>query len=221
MRALRRSLPAWRAGALALLLQACATHAPPLPGHVYAGRLAVRSDAGAAQPARAMSGQFELSGNASSGQLILTSPLGVTVARARWSDPRGATGEPSDIELEANGGSAHYPTLEAMMQQAIGDQLPLAAMFDWLAGRPWPGAPVTRAPGGLAFDQLGWHVDQSQFAADRLIDAQRVDPPPTLHVRVKLDAAEPAATPATPPTSAASAAAALAVPAATAPRVAP
>ncbi len=189
---MRRLFATGSAGMLALLLQACVTHAPPLPGHVYAGRLAVRSDAGAGQPARSVSGQFELSGNASSGQLILTSPLGVTVARARWSEPRGASGEPSDIELEANGGSAHYPTLEAMMQQAIGDQLPLAAMFDWLAARPWPGAPATRDPGGDAFDQLGWHVDLSQFAGARLIDARRTEPPPTLHVRVKLDAADPA-----------------------------
>ncbi len=214
---MRRLLPSCGAVALALLLQACATHPPPLPGHVYAGRLAVRSDAGADQPARSMSGQFELSGSAASGQLILTSPLGVTVARARWSDPRPVTGEPSEIELEANGHTQRYPTLESMMQQAIGDQLPLAAMFDWLAGRPWPDAPVTRAPGGAAFDQLGWHVDLSQLADNRLIDAQRPDPAPTLHVRVKLDADDAAAAPA----KAASAAASLAVPAVTAPRVAP
>lgn len=211
---MRLSTLPWCAAALALL-QACATHAPPLPGQVYAGRLAVRSDAGATQPARSVSGQFELSGSASSGQLILTSPLGVTVARARWSAPTGAQGQPSEIELEANGGTSHYPTLEAMMQQAIGDQLPLAAMFDWLAGRPWPGAPVTRAPGEATFDQLGWHVDQSQFATSRLIDAQRAEPAPTLHVRVKLDAPEAAGT------SAAASTAALSLPAPTAPRVTP
>ena len=134
---------------LALLLQACATHPPPLPGHVWSGRLAVRTDAAPDQPARSMSGQFELSGSASLGQLILTSP--------------------------------------------IGDQLPLAAMFDWLDGRPWPGAPVVRGTAAPSFDQLGWHVDLSQLAGNRLIDAQRPQPAPVLHVRVKLDAAEPAA----------------------------
>ncbi len=178
--------------ALALLLQACVSHPPPLPGHVYAGRLAVRSDAAPGLPARSVSGQFELSGNASSGQLILTSPIGTTVARARWSDPQGSQGVPSKIELEADGGTTHYATLEDMMQRAIGDQLPLPAMFDWLAGRPWPFAPVT-AGSSQSFDQLGWHVDVSQFDDNRLIDAQRALPAPTLHVRVKLDAAEPAA----------------------------
>ena len=179
--------------ALTLLVQACASHPPPLPGHVYSGRLAVRTDAAPGLPARSMSGQFELSGNASSGQLILTSPIGTTVARARWSDPTGTQGEPSKIELEADGGTTYYATLEEMMQRAIGDQLPLPAMFDWLSGHPWPAAPVQRSADGGSFDQLGWHVDLSQLAGNQLIDAQRPLPPPVLHVRVKLDAAEPAA----------------------------
>ena len=179
--------------ASALLLQACVSHPPPLPGHVYSGRLAVRSDAAPGLPARSVTGQFELSGNASSGQLVLTSPIGTTVARARWSDPVGTQGIPSKIELEADGGTTHYATLEEMMQRAIGDQLPLPAMFDWLSGRPWPAAPVQRGADGTSFDQLGWHVDLSQLAGNQLIDAQRPRPAPTLHVRVKLDAAEPAA----------------------------
>ena len=184
-------------GALALasllLLQACATHAPPLAGHVYTGRLAVRTDAATNLPARSVTGQFELSGNASDGQLILTSPIGTTVARARWSDPTGALGEPSKIELEADGATTRYTTLEQMMQRALGDQLPLAAMFDWLDGRPWTAAPVQRGADGSSFDQLGWHVDLSQLTGNRLIDAQRALPVPALHVRVKLDAAESAA----------------------------
>jgi outer membrane lipoprotein LolB len=179
--------------ALALLLQACVTHPPPLPGHVWSGKLGVRTDAAPNQPSRSMSGTFELSGNASSGQLVLTSPIGTTIARARWSDPVGTQGMPSKIELEADNGVTHYATLEDMMQRAIGDQLPLAAMFDWLDGRPWPAAPVQRGADGTSFDQLGWHVDLSQLAGNRLIDAQRPQPAPALHVRVKLDAAEPAA----------------------------
>jgi len=189
----KRFLSSAGAVALALLLQACASHPPPLPGHVYAGRLAVRTDAAPDLPARSTSGQFELSGNASSGQLILTSPIGTTVARARWSDPVGTQGVPSRIELEADGTTTRYATLEEMMQRAIGDQLPLPAMFDWLSGHPWPDAPARRSADGGSFDQLGWHVDISQLAGNRLIDAQRPLPAPALHVRVKLDAAEPAA----------------------------
>ena len=181
------------AAALAALLGACATHPPPLTGAVYAGKLAVRSDASGAQPARSVSGQFELSGSPSSGQLVLTSPIGTTVARARWSHPVGAQGEPSEIELEADGRTSRFGSLDAMMQQALGDSLPLAAMFDWLAGRPWPAAPAVRATDGASFDQLGWHVDLAQFAPSQLIVAERPAPPPTLHVRVKLDTPEVAA----------------------------
>ena len=190
---MKRSFP--RAGpvVLALLLQACASHPPPLPGHVYAGRLAVRTDAAPDLPARSTSGQFELSGNASSGQLILTSPIGTTVARARWSDPAGLEGAPSRIELEADGATTRYATLEDMMQRAIGDQLPLPAMFDWLAGHPWPAAPAQRSADGGSFEQLGWHVDVSQLAGNQLIAAERPLPAPTLHVRVKLDPPQPAA----------------------------
>jgi len=176
-----------------LVLQACATHPPPLPGHVYSGRLAVRTDAAPNRPARSVTGQFELSGNAASGQLILTSPIGTTVARARWSDPVGARGEPSKIELEADGSTTRYDTLGEMMQRAIGDQLPLPAMFDWLSGQPWPAAPSRRNADGGSFDQLGWQVDISKLASAQLIDAQRAMPAPVLHVRVKLDAAAPAA----------------------------
>jgi outer membrane lipoprotein LolB len=181
-------LRALLAVSLPLLLQACATHPPPLAGHVYSGRIAVRSDAGAGRPARSVSGQFELSGTPSSGQLVLTTPLGTTVARARWDKPAGALGEPTEIELEADGRTTRYATLDEMMQRAIGDQLPLRAMFDWLAGRPWPGARAERDPSGARFGQLGWQVDESQFAAAGLIDAQRPLPEPALHVRVKLDA---------------------------------
>lgn len=181
------------AAALALLLSACATHPPPLAGAVYSGKLAVRSDAIEGQPAHSASGQFELSGSPSSGQLVLTSPIGTAVARARWSHPSGAHGEPGEIELEADGRTSRFDSLDAMTQQAIGDRLPLAAMFDWLAGRPWPAAPATRAADGASFEQLGWRVDLSQRAAAQLIVADRLAPPPLLHVRVKLDAPDAAA----------------------------
>lgn len=176
------------ASVLLATLAACATHPPPLPGRVYSGRLAVRTDAAPNYPARSVTAEFELSGNASSGQLIITSPIGITVARARWSDPVGLLGAPSRIELEADGGTTRYATLDEMMQRAIGDQLPLPAMFDWLAGQPWPAAPVRQATDGGSFDQLGWQVDVSQLASARLIDARRATPAPVLHVRVKLDA---------------------------------
>ena len=184
-----------RAGALglALALGACASVPTSGPGTVFSGRLAVRSDGVGDAPGRASSGQFELSGTPSEGALVLDSPLGTIVARARWSNPAGADGQPTAIDLDANGRTRHFESLDAMMREALGDSLPLAAMFDWLAGRPWPGAPVTRTGAAGSFDQLGWHVDLSQYDSARLVAADRADPAPALHVRVKLDPPDPAA----------------------------
>ena len=169
---------------------------------MWSGKLGVRSDAAAGQPARSMSGLFELSGDASRGQLVLSTPLGTTAARARWDKPAGPMAEPTEIELEADGRTLRFDTLGEMMQRAIGSQLPLPAMFDWLAGRPWPGARAERDASGQSFDQLGWRVDESRFA-DGLVVADRPFPSPALHVRVKLDAPADA----TPAPAAASAAA--------------
>ena len=111
------------------------TTAPRVEGGLWTGRLSVRSEASADQAARSSTGQFELSGSARRGQLVLTSPIGTVAARASWSlgGPEG-----DRIELDTGGGPRRYATLDDMMQDALGDSLPLAAMFDWLAGRPWP-----------------------------------------------------------------------------------
>ena len=152
----------------------------------------MRSDGLGDAPGRASSGQFELSGNPSDGELVLDSPLGTIVARARWSNPAAPDGHPTAIDLDADGRTRHFASLDDMMQEALGDRLPLAALFDWLAGRPWPGAPATPASAG-AFLQLGWRVDLSRYESSRLVVADRDSPAPALHVRVKLDPPEPAA----------------------------
>ena len=66
---------------------------------------------------------------------------------------------------------------------ALGESLPLAALPDWLAGRPWPGAPHT--PGEAGFVQLGWQVSLAR-RSEGWIEARRAAPPAVL-VRVKLD----------------------------------
>jgi outer membrane lipoprotein LolB len=185
------------ATALALVaasLAGCVTAPPRVEGGLWTGRLSVRSEASADQPARSNSGQFELSGSARHGQLVLTSPLGTVVARASWSLRAASAAGGSDvdhIELDTGGGPRRYANLDEMMQDALGDALPLEAMFDWLAGRPWPGAASTpiAEDGRSGFTQLGWTVDLAHLADARLISADRLAPPPPLHVRVKLDAA--------------------------------
>ena len=52
-------------------------------------------------------------------------------------------------------------TLEDLSREALGEALPLAAWPDWLAGRPWGGAPHRATEGG--FEQLGWQVPDVIF----------------------------------------------------------
>ena len=58
----------------------------------------------------------------------------------------------------------------------------MAALFDWLHGRPWPGAGrVAQLPG---FRQLGWAVD---WRASPTTPSSLSESAPLVTVRVKLD----------------------------------
>jgi outer membrane lipoprotein LolB len=83
MRMPRRNLLLGGTGA-ALLLMGCAPLRPPgpRPPDLWSGRLSlsVRSE-----PAQSFSAGFELSGRPEAGELLLSTPLGTTLAQARWS----------------------------------------------------------------------------------------------------------------------------------------
>jgi outer membrane lipoprotein LolB len=182
----RRAEPARTAAvvAAALLLSACAALSPPRPAPELSGRLALRVEAGPDTPARSFAADFELRGDAARGELSLTGPLGATLAQlrwqpgsARWVQPQGE----SSVERE-------YPTLDALSRDLLGEPLPLAALVDWLRGRPWPGAPSTAR--GDGFEQLGWRIGLAQ-AAEGVILATR-ERPPAVTVRARLERPEAA-----------------------------
>jgi outer membrane lipoprotein LolB len=163
-------------GAL-LLLAGCATQ-PPRPTPDLAGRLVVRVQAQPGAPERSLSTQFELRGDAQAGELLLTTPLGSTAAQAHW--------RPGSVELATNEGTRSYPDLDALAQELLGEALPMAALIDWLHGRPWAGAPS--APAQAGFEQLGWHIDLSGYA-DGWVLARR-DRVPAVAVRARLERPE-------------------------------
>lgn len=175
----------WRAALLltAALLSACAT--PPretASGSWTTGRLSVRIDATADQAAQSVAVAFELRGDDSSGEMRLLSPLGTQLASARWS--------PGRATLRTPDGTQEFPNLNALSRQALGEALPLAALPDWLAGRPWTGATsVLSVDETRGFEQLGWQVVLSRYA-EGWVEARRAAPPQVL-VRVKLDAGAP------------------------------
>lgn len=158
----------------------CAT--PPAAdglGAWTAGRMAVRVDAARERPAQNLSAAFELRGNGSQGELRLMSPLGTLLLAARW--------QPGAVTLSSPEGEQRFDSLDELSRQALGEAVPLAALPDWLAGRPWPQAPHELQADGFA--QLGWQV-QTQRLAEGWISARR-DAPPAVQLRVRLDRGEP------------------------------
>ncbi|MEO6032110.1 MAG: outer membrane lipoprotein LolB [Burkholderiaceae bacterium] len=164
----------------ALLCVGCAAvpQAPDvLAGDSYSGRLALRVEATPSTPPRALSAAFELRGNARAGRLELVSPLGTLLAQARWAAGR--------VTLVTPHSEQDFADLDALTREVLGEPIPIAALFDWLRGQPWPGAAssATTAPPG--FEQLGWTVDLARFD-DALINARRAHAP-AVTVRIKLD----------------------------------
>ena len=162
--------------ALSVVLVACAT--PPRQNADLAGRLAVRVEAHDGIPAQSVSAQFELRGDAVAGDLRLTTPIGSTVAQARW--------QPGSAELINAGATRSFASLDALAQGLFGPHLPLAALIDWLRGRPWPGAPNAVRDGG--FEQLGWQIDLTRFNEGWVLAAR--DQAPAVTVRARLDRPE-------------------------------
>jgi outer membrane lipoprotein LolB len=180
--AARRHAGDWLAWPSALLagvcLVACTTTArapvggdePPL-----VGRMTLRVDD---QPPRQLSAEFELTGNASAGQLLLSGPLGSTAASARWSADSATLTTPERTTAFAD--------LDALTQAALGEHIPMAPLFDWLRGRPWRQAlAVPRVDGLPGFEQLGWQIGLARWSAGR-VDIERKTPP-AVSLRVLLE----------------------------------
>lgn len=168
-----------RAGAIVAsllwLLGGCATK-PPDDGQAWtAGRLSVRVAASGERGASSTSASFELRGDGDRGELRLASPLGTLIASARWA----ADG----VVLASGAAESRYDDLESLSRDTLGEVLPLRAFPDWLAGRPWPGAPSV--PRGDGFEQLGWRVSLARYG-EGWVEATREAPPP-VQVRVRLE----------------------------------
>ena len=174
-----------RAGAAALLaallLTACASvpqDAVPL-GETLAGRLAVRIEGSNGAAPRSENAAFELQGSPAAGRLNLSTPLGSILAQARWS--------PDAVVLTTPQGERRFADLDELTREVLGESVPLAALFDWLRGRPWAGAPSTPATtsNGTGFAQLGWVVDLARFGEGWVV--ARRDRAPQVTVRARLD----------------------------------
>lgn len=166
----------------ALLMGACAVVPQGRDselGETLSGRMSVRVDAIDGAAPRSVSAAFELQGDERAGRLNLATPLGSVLAQARWA--------PGQVVLATPQGETRFDDLDALTREVLGESLPVAAMFDWLRGRPWPGAPssVNTPPAEAGFEQLGWAVSLARFN-DAWVDARR-EKVPAVTVRAKID----------------------------------
>lgn len=173
-----RGAAAWLLAAS--LLSACASvgQRAPAGAETISGKLSVRVDASVNSAARSESGNFELKGTPDEGQLNLSSPLGTVLAQARWSGRQAWLTTPQ--------GETAYPDLEALTHEMLGERLPVAALFDWLRGKPWTGAvSQANAPtAGPGFAQLGWAVDLARFDEGWVVARRNQAPAVTVRARV-------------------------------------
>jgi outer membrane lipoprotein LolB len=96
--------------------------------------------------------------------MLLLSPIGTTLAQLQW--------QPGLARLEQGQQQIDGSSLQQLATQLTGTELPILALFEWLAGRPAEAA--------------GWQVDLSQHAQGRITAERRLPAPATL-LRIALD----------------------------------
>ena len=145
---------------LAVALGGCAAPArlAPADDNHWSGRLALQVDS---DPPQSYAGGFELLGSPEQGELLLSSPLGQTLAVVRWSA--------SGAELRQGERLTRSASLDDLTRSLTGTAMPVAAMFDWLRGRD------TRAN--------GWEADVSRHQEGRVM-ARRTQPLPAAQLRL-------------------------------------
>jgi outer membrane lipoprotein LolB len=146
-----------------VLLTACATPEPRTvaASNEWSGRLAIQV---LKDPPESLSAHFELQGSAQSGQMVLLSPIGTSLARLQW--------QAEYARLEQGQEQVVGTSLQNLAARLTGTELPIGALFDWLAGRP--------------SEASGWQVDLSSHAQGR-ITAERRLPAPVTVLRIVLD----------------------------------
>lgn len=150
-------------GALSFsLIAGCAQPPRPASGAAdhWSGRLAVQVEDAASQ---SFSAGFELQGSAEAGELTLFNPLGNVMAQLQW--------WPGQALLRNGGEQRRSTSLEALVRELTGSELPIAALFGWLKGE--------------AVQAAGWQADLSALAQGRLT-AIRHTPVPQTTLRVVL-----------------------------------
>jgi outer membrane lipoprotein LolB len=113
---------------------------------------------------QSFSAAFELLGEPEHGELQFFTPLGSTMADIHWA-PGGAV-------LKARGESRKFSDLAQLIEEVLGTDVPVTALFAWLAGQ--------------TLEADGWQVDLSQRTQGKIL-ARRLSPAPQAELRVILE----------------------------------
>ena len=153
-----------RAALLALSLSLAACTTPSIQQRserFWSGRLGLQV---LSDPPQSYHAGFELQGSAQEGELTLFSPVGSVLARLLW-NPRQAV-------LERGTERWQHASVDQLTRQLTPAPVPIAALFDWLEGRP--------------SSDPHWQADLSGHAQGR-IRAKRLQPLPAAELRLVLD----------------------------------
>lgn len=124
-----------------------------------AGRIAVRHGN------EASSGNIAWRHAREADEMLITSPVGTTVARL----VRDASGV---VLSTAEGAEHRAEDAEALTERVLGYRIPLAGMSAWVRGRPGSVGAATeqRDPAGnlLVLEQEGWRIEYQERRADGL-----------------------------------------------------
>ncbi len=167
-----RLFSTWLCAATLLLASGCASPPPaastpvslPSATGPWSGRLSLQVES---DPPQGFHAGFELLGSAQAGELKLYTPLGATLASARWS---------ADSALLLRGDEIRaYPDLATLTTALTGTALPVTQLFEWLQGRP------AQAP--------GWSIELGSNGGR--VRASRSEPAPPATLRLILDRPQP------------------------------
>ena len=135
--------------------------AAPIPPAFKAGRFALQIDS---QPPQSFIISFDLTGGWPEGALNIYNPLGMQMARVEWTPQRARLLQGNQVRESSS--------LERLVLDLTGAQLPTAALVDWLSGKPTPAE--------------GWNVDVSEWHLRRLV-LERVQPAPRTVLRIAFE----------------------------------
>jgi outer membrane lipoprotein LolB len=155
-------------GCAMLTLSGCAMFSSPprqaelvKVGH-WEGRISLKV---LRDPPELFSASFEINGRPEDGELTFFSPIGTTLAVARWT--------PFNAQLMEGAKVKRYDSVEAMMLELTGSKLPLPELLGWL---DQDGAELP-----------GWTLKSDNSSSSRRVFAKRQQPLPAVELTLVID----------------------------------